>query len=389
MQHPEEAAAEAEAEGDGALRLEGERGVVELQFLQRVAQVGVFAAVLGVDAAVDHRPRLLIAGQGLGCGARGLRHRVSHARVRHVLDAGREIAHVPGGELLTGLQARGAQVADLDDLVHRAGGHELDVHVLLYPPVEEAEQDDDAAEGVVLAVEDERAERGVRVALRGRYAADYRLRHGGDVDAVLGRDLRRVLGRYAYYVLDLLFCARHVRRRQVDLVYHRQYLQVVVQRHIGVGQGLRLHALARVHHQQRALAGGQRAADLIAEVHVPRRVDEVERVLLAVLRLVCEAHGAGLYRYAALALEVHIVEYLALHLPLVHRAAELDQPVGERALAVVDVRDDRKVPDVLPVRHFPPSASFSALSAMARRPDASERSSPMSARAASSVLPSR
>lgn len=35
-----------------------------------------------------------------------------------------------------------------------------------------------------------------------------------------------------------------------------------------VGEGLRLNALRRVHQKEGALAGGERAADLVAEVHV-------------------------------------------------------------------------------------------------------------------------
>ena len=48
----------------------------------------------------------------------------------------------------------------------------------------------------------------------------------------------------------------------------------------------------------------------------------------------------------ALALQIHGVEHLLPHLPLVERAGELDQPVGERGLAVVDVGDDAEVADV-------------------------------------------
>ena len=51
---PQKAAAEAEAQGHGGLRLKGQGGVVELQLFQRVPQVGILGAVLGVDAAVDH-----------------------------------------------------------------------------------------------------------------------------------------------------------------------------------------------------------------------------------------------------------------------------------------------------------------------------------------------
>ena len=54
----------------------------------------------------------------------------------------------------------------------------------------------------------------------------------------------------------------------------------------------------------------RRAGHLVREVDVARRVDEVQRVRLAVARLVEQAHGVGLDRDPALALEVHRVEHL-------------------------------------------------------------------------------
>ena len=135
---------------------------------------------------------------------------------------------------------------------------------------------------------------------------------------------------------------------------------------VGVRKRLRLHALARVHDEQRALAGGQRAADLVVEVHVARRVNEVERILLAVSGLVREADGAGLYRYAALFFEIHVVEDLALHLAGLDGPAELYEPVRERALAVVDVGDYAEIPDVVLIHLFMSSAICSTLSARAR-----------------------
>ena len=91
----------------------------------------------------------------------------------------------------------------------------------------------------------------------------------------------------------------------------------------------------------------RRAAHLVGEVHVARRVDQVEDVVLAVPRPVVEPHGVLLDGDAALALQVHRVEELLGHLALGERARALHQPVGERGLAVVDVRDDREVTDVL------------------------------------------
>ena len=67
---PEEAAAEAEAERVGGLRLPRQRGVVERQLLQRVAQVGVVVGVDREQPAEDHRLDLAVAGQRLASPSR-------------------------------------------------------------------------------------------------------------------------------------------------------------------------------------------------------------------------------------------------------------------------------------------------------------------------------
>ena len=113
-------------------------------------------------------------------------------------------------------------------------------------------------------------------------------------------------------VLDLLLDRLRLGGRQIDLVEHRHDLVAGIDRVIDVGQRLRLDALGGVDHQQRALDGGERAVDLIGEVDVAGRVDQIEDVILAVVRPVVEAHGLRLDGDAALVLDVHIVENLLL-----------------------------------------------------------------------------
>ena len=144
-------------------------------------------------------------------------------------------------------------------------------------------------------------------------------------------------------LFDRLLRAQNVGRGQIDLVDDGNDFEAVIDGQVGVGQRLRLHALAGVHHQQRALARGQRPRNLVAEVHVARRVDQVELVGVAVVRLVHHAHGVGLDGDAALPLQVHVVQDLGLHLAPGHRAGQFQQPVAQRRLAVVDVGDDREV----------------------------------------------
>ncbi len=76
---------------------------------------------------------------------------------------------------------------------------------------------------------------------------------------------------------------------------------------------------------------------------------QVELVQLAVARGVMHAHGVRLDGDAALPLQVHGVEHLRLHLARRQRSRQLQQPVRQRALPMIDMGDDGKVADVLNV----------------------------------------
>src|SRR5690606_19692518 len=73
---------------------------------------------------------------------------------------------------------------------------------------------------------------------------------------------------------------------------------------------------------------------------------EVEEVRPAVLGRVEHPGGRGLDRDPALALELEGVEHLVAPLARRHALRQLEDPVGKRRLAVVDVSDDREVPDL-------------------------------------------
>ncbi len=114
---------------------------------------------------------------------------------------------------------------------------------------------------------------------------------------------------------------------------------------VGVGQGLGLDPLAGIDDEDGPLAGGQRPRDLIGEVDVAGGVDEVELVGLAVVGHVGHAHRLGLDGDPPLPLQVEGVEHLVLHLPRADRSRPLQEAVGERRFAVIDVGNDREVAD--------------------------------------------
>ena len=132
---------------------------------------------------------------------------------------------------------------------------------------------------------------------------------------------------------------------QVDLVDDGNDDQVLVERQVGVSQGLGFDALDGVDHQEHPLACGQAAGDLVGEIDVPWCVDEVELVGDAVGPDVREPDHLGLDCDAPLPLQVHPVEILVAAAPLRHQPRGIEEPVGKGRFAVVDVGDDGEISD--------------------------------------------
>ncbi len=135
---------------------------------------------------------------------------------------------------------------------------------------------------------------------------------------------------------------RRARVLAVDLVDDDDRVQVEFERLTEHETRLRHHALGGVHEQQHALHHLQHAFHLAAEVGVARRVDDVELDVAVADRRVLREDGD-----AALALERVGVHHARRDgLAFAEDAALPQHGVDEGGLAVVDVSDDRHVPQV-------------------------------------------
>ena len=119
----------------------------------------------------------------------------------------------------------------------------------------------------------------------------------------------------------------------------------MIQCQVDISQRLGLYALCRIHHQNRAVTGRQAAGYFIIKVDMTGRVDHVQNIFLSILRPVNNAAGLGLDRNAPLPLQLHIVQYLALHLTAGQQTGLLYDTVRQCRFAMVDVRDDTKISD--------------------------------------------
>ena len=135
--------------------------------------------------------------------------------------------------------------------------------------------------------------------------------------------------------------------------------------------GLRLHALVGIEHADRAVEHAQGSLDLDGEIDVAGRVDDVQPLVVperggrgrrdgdaAFLLLLHEIHGRGAV--------MHLAHLVAL-------AGVIEDPLGRRGLAGIDVRHDAEIAVVLDGvraghRVCPCSVGWPVTSGSARRP---------------------
>ena len=146
-------------------------------------------------------------------------------------------------------------------------------------------------------------------------------------------------------VLHLLADPLGIGGREVDLVDDGDQRQVVLQGEVDIRHRLGLDPLRRVDEQDRALAGGERATDLVGEIDVAGRVDQVQLIGQAIARRVVHADRARLDGDALLALQIHRIEELRDHLPLADGPGPLQEPIGQGRFPMVDMGDDAEVAD--------------------------------------------
>ena len=99
----------------------------------------------------------------------------------------------------------------------------------------------------------------------------------------------------------------------INLVDDWDDFQAVVNSHIEVGNRLGLHTLGSIHYQQSALTGRNRARHLVGEVHMSRSVNQIKSIFLAILHVI-HLDSMALDGDTSLALQVHIIEHLGLHI---------------------------------------------------------------------------
>ncbi len=272
VQQTQEPAAEPESKGGTAIFFVDQRCIVEFEFFDGHRQIFVSVRGNRVDGGKYHRLGLLETGQRLITWLAVVGDRVAAAGIAHRFDAGDHVSHLPGAKLFLG-NPDNLKDSHLFDLVGGVVGHEADAVPGADGSCLDAEMDNGASERIVVGVEDQGLQRRIDIAYGRRQLLDHGFHDVVDAQTLFGRGEDDRFRVQPQILFNLILDPVDVRRRQVDLVDHRNDFQVVFQGQVKVGQGLGLHPLAGVDQEERSLAGSQRPRDLVGEVDVPRRID--------------------------------------------------------------------------------------------------------------------
>ena len=234
---------------------------------------------------------------------------IAHFHLLGVLDATDDIAHIPSAEFLAGNHIH-LQHPNLVGIVFHACIEELHMVALTDDTIGNLEVGNDAAKGVEYRIEDKRLQGCLLITLGMRDALNDGIEYLLDPLARLARGTDNVLAVAAYQVDDLvLHLVRHG-RGHIYLVDDRDNLQVMVNGHIEVGDGLRLHTLCGIHHQQCSLAGSDGTRHLIGEVDMSWGINQIENIFFALVHIP-HLDGVALDGDATLTLQVHVIKHLS------------------------------------------------------------------------------
>ena len=77
-----------------------------------------------------------------------------------------------------------------------------------------------------------------------------------------------------------------------------------------------------------------------------RRVDQIQNICFPILGTIGQGYGVAFDGDAAFPFYIHIVQHLILKISFIADTGKLDQPVGQSGLAVIDMGNNTKIPNI-------------------------------------------
>ena len=165
-----------------------------------------------------------------------------------------------------------------------------------------------------------------------------------DSHAGLARCADNLLALTAQQFYDFVFHFLGHGACHVALVDDGDDLQVVLDGHVEVRDGLCLYSLRCVDDEQRAFAGGNRTRHFVRKVHMSRGVNQVEDVFFALVHIF-HLNGMAFDGDTSFLFQIHVVQHLSFG--YLDGVGKFQQAVCQSRFPMVNVGYDTKVTYIL------------------------------------------
>ena len=266
-------------------------------------------------------------------------------------DRSAQITDFPGRQG-SSLDFVGRLDADLRHFIFAFTLHEADMVADFDLSFLDTDENDDTAVGIVVGIKDQGLQGILIIAFGRRQIFHDTLQDIFHIQSCLCRDTRCIGTVQTDDVFDLFLCPLDIGTGQIDLVDDRQDLQIIVQSQVGICQSLGFDALRCIYHENCSVTGCQGSGHLIGKVDMARCIDQMEDIFLTVFGLVGKLNDVQFDRDASLSFQIQGIQDLILHLSFGYGIGQFQNAVRQSGLAVVDMSDDGKIPDILLIQVF-------------------------------------
>ena len=156
------------------------------------------------------------------------------------------------------------------------------------------------------------------------------------------------------HIFDLVDNTLRLCTWQIDLIDHRHNIQIYICQCLG------FNSLCRIHHKDSAITGCEASGNLIVKVYMPGSVDQVEDIFFPVFCLIYGSHGLCLNSNSSLTFQIHIIQYLGLHLSFCQQTGHLNDPVCQGRFSVINMGYNTEITNftLIKICHFSTSDFF-------------------------------
>ena len=233
--------------------------------------------------------------------------------------------------------------AHLLDFVMIGGPHQLDGLTRDQASREDTRVSDYPSIDIEDRIENQRSQFPIRDRFRRRDAMNNRFQDIFDPEPGLRAGQNGLIRRNRQDVFELLLHRWNIGIREIDLVNDRDDRQILFHGEMHVRHRLGFHALSRIHHQHGALTGRQASRYFVGEIDVTRGIKKIQPVGMPIFGQILHRHRVRLDGDSPLPLQIHGVQQLILLIAIFDGAGHFEQSIGQRRLAVIDVRDNAKI----------------------------------------------